>query len=127
MPKLWLAGAACLLLACSSAPASVQADAATADGGACPNDWPATCPDPNLRWTGQIDAIVVAKCAPCHNAQGPNPDLQFSADAYDLVKAIAKSVGTQVYSCRMPAAGGVPLTATERAALLGWIVCGSPK
>ena len=126
MHKLWLASAACLLAACTSS-APTQMDAGAADVQTCPSDWPATCPDPNLHWTGQIDAIVLAKCAPCHNAQGPNPDLQFSADAYDLVKSIAKSVGGQVYSCRMPAAGGVPLTASERAALLGWIACGAPK
>jgi len=34
---------------------------------------------------------------------------------------------TQVYSCRMPQPGAAPLTEAERAALLGWLVCGAPN
>lgn len=120
---------ALVLTGCPSSPQpQPAADAGAADATQCPDDWPATCPDPTLKWTGQVDAIVLAKCATCHNPEGKNPDLNFRDNAYDLVKALSKSsIRMQVSSCRMPAAGGAPLTATERAQLQGWIVCGTPK
>jgi hypothetical protein len=34
---------------------------------------------------------------------------------------------TEVYACQMPPVDADPLSATERQALLAWLVCGAPN
>ncbi|HEX4459884.1 MAG TPA: hypothetical protein VIA18_18030, partial [Polyangia bacterium] len=43
------------------------ADAAVSD---CPHDLPAACPSPAPSWDGGVEAIIDAKCVPCHQPGG---------------------------------------------------------
>lgn len=92
---------------------------------ACPDDLPGACPSPAPRWTGQVDAIVAAKCTSCHQpgAQAPSPTFH----TYTLAVAAAQRIEMQVYGCRMPLGTAPQLTTDERAAILGWVVCGMPE
>jgi hypothetical protein len=48
-------------------------------------------------------------------------------DSYDAIYRTRTTVLTQLVRCAMPPASEPKLSAEERAALLGWLVCGAPQ
>jgi uncharacterized membrane protein len=107
----WLALAGATACSSSSAPAS------------CPNDLPAACPEAPPTFSGGVGALIQSRCAICHSTGGINPNPLL--ETYDEIQAQARTAEFQVLSCLMPPAPEAPLTADERQALLGWIVCGA--
>jgi MYXO-CTERM domain-containing protein len=107
---------AALLAGCDGPPAT----------GACPNDLPAACPSPPPSWSRDVQPIVAAHCAVCHSPTGINPTRPFTT--WQQVDGQRGDILSQVYACKMPPPdGGVaPPVGTERALLLGWLVCGAP-
>ncbi len=106
----------------------VAAGAAGCTGGAtqsdCPSDLPMSCPAGAAGYQATIAPLIESRCMPCHGPGGASGHLlQTYQEVYDLRGVVLD----QVYSCRMPQAGATPLTSTERAALLGWLVCGAPN
>jgi mono/diheme cytochrome c family protein len=104
------------------------------DGGACPNDLPAECPSDAPGYAATIAPIVKTRCLGCHAPGGQAADKPLGT--WDDVHARRSAVLNQVYSCSMPPTEGGPLgmpstgsglTDAERAALLGWLVCGAPN
>jgi hypothetical protein len=103
---------------------SLALAACGSSGGTCPNDLPMTCPSAVPSYTNDVAPIIQAHCVKCHSAGG----VEYSRplDTYAGVTA-QTGVLDQVYACRMPPAPEAPLTSAERAKLLGWIVCDSPR
>ena len=103
------------LAACAARPSS------------CPDDLPASCPTSGApSYQATVAAIIADKCDTCHAPGGLDSSLPLTT--YNEVFTNRRTVLDQVYNCLMPntGAGGVALTADERAALLAWLVCGSP-
>jgi hypothetical protein len=90
----------------------------------CPNDLPMQCPSPAPSYANQVSLIFAGHCVKCHAAGQVEASRPLTS--YSAVRA-QPGVLTQVYACRMPPAGEPPLSATERATLLAWLVCGSPQ
>ena len=84
-----------------------------------PQPAPASAPT----WSGEVAAIVKARCATCHVPGGAEASKPLTT--YAEVHALRSSVLNQVYACKMPLAGAPELEASERAALLAWLVCGA--
>lgn len=85
---------------------------------------PTVCPAPAPRYA-DVETIVGQRCVSCHYGmpQGPWPltDYQSVVDWQDLIR-------NDVLNCTMPPAdSGVVMTAAERAAILTWILCGTPE
>jgi len=89
----------------------------------CPNDLPASCPAPAPGYQAQIAPLIANRCGRCHGPGGPAQTIPLVN--YDAVYVRRSVVLTQVYGCKMPPAGEPTLSSEERAALLGWLVCGS--
>jgi hypothetical protein len=117
--------AALLSMACKHQGTEPPVDATVLDGAPvdCPNDLPRTCPMPAPTWSGTVQSIVQIECASCHSAGGDAPTLLL--DTYQRVFDHRVAVLDQTYACWMPPANGGMLSPTERAALLGWLVCGA--
>jgi len=92
---------------------------------ACPNDLPAACPSPTPSWDGGVSQIIASKCIPCHMPGGLAFDNPLTD--YNSVYQRRGIVLDQVYSCYMPPPDAAQLDASERQALLGWMVCGAPN
>jgi hypothetical protein len=114
---LWLAAAAC------NQPMAKVDDLAVPL--MCPNDLPAACPSPAPSWSGDIAAIMAARCAACHAPGGSVSEKPLTTYAEVYQRRV--TVLTEVYGCLMPPAGADPLSAAERQDLLGWLVCGAPN
>ena len=99
------------------------AAACGSDGGACPDDLPSSCPSDAPGYAATIAPLLEARCVTCHTAGGQAPSKTFGTHAE--VYAQRAGILNQVYGCRMPPAGVTALTDDERAALLGWLVCGA--
>lgn len=95
------------------------------DGGACPSDLPAACPTPVPSYQADIAPLIAVRCGPCHAAGGQAVDRPLMS--YAAVYGSRSLVLNQVYGCVMPPAGAAGLQASERAALLGWLVCHAPN
>lgn len=96
-----------------------------ADGGSCPNDLPADCPTPAPTYADDAAPIIEARCFECHGPGGvAQPRRDFTT--YDGVFAQRGPMLNQVYACRMPPEGAMPLLPDERTVLLQWLVCGAP-
>jgi hypothetical protein len=105
---------ALLLAACTADPP------ATSD---CPDDLPEECPSPAPTWSADVAPIVARTCATCHDGAIQSPILQDR----DTIFASRGPVLDQVYACLMPPpTSGLALDDDERAAFLGWLVCGAP-
>jgi uncharacterized membrane protein len=93
----------------------------------CPNDLPMSCPSPAPSFAGEVNAIIQDRCATCHAPGQQSPTLPMQT--YDQILALALHRGmlNQVSTCRMPLAGGPPLTTDERQVLMAWLVCGAPN
>jgi hypothetical protein len=94
------------------------------DAGAllCAVEPPTICPDPAPRFA-DVQPILQERCVVCHSGLpgGPWPLLQYShvADWQDVIRG-------QMLDCSMPPPdAGVRMEATERVAILTWILCGS--
>ena len=106
-------------------PVGATVDAGAADGASsCPSDLPASCPGAPPSYADQIAPIIQARCASCHapGAVEGNHDYTTWVGLY----AERGTILSQVYTCAMPQAGSTPLTASERTAVLDWLVCGAP-
>lgn len=89
----------------------------------CPNDLPESCPSPEPGYAADVAAIVAERCATCHSPGGQAASTLLTD--YAQVYAKRTTVLTRVYACKMPPPGAPELTDEERAALLGWLVCGA--
>jgi hypothetical protein len=120
---------AALLLAMLACAVMLAVAACTSSSGAaasCPNDLPSSCPMPTPSWDAAVAPIVQTRCSPCHFPGGAAyPAQDFSS--YEGVYARRTNVLDQVYGCVMPPAGATPLTPSERAEILGWLVCHAPN
>jgi hypothetical protein len=137
-----VAAAAVALVACFVSDPQPVSDAGAADGpvsdaGAdgpsssdagpsCPLDLPTACPTPAPSFQTSVFPTIQARCWGCHGDGGIEVSTH-PLETYDLVFAQRRSVLTQVYGCLMPPADASALTSEERAALLGWLVCGAPN
>jgi hypothetical protein len=103
-------------------------DDAPADGGdaGCPNDVPASCPPNPPSYSVDIAPILSRRCAPCHFPGGVEAQ-KHDFSTYPNVHAQAGAILGQIHACLMPPPDAGQPTADERAALLAWLVCGSPN
>jgi hypothetical protein len=121
-----LVAAVVLLVSCgetSGSTSSATGSGGAGGGGSCPNDLPASCPSPAPKWAADVAVVVEARCAICHAAGGAAADKPLTDHAE--VFARKGAVLNQVHACKMPPEGATPLTAAERLALEGWLVCGA--
>jgi hypothetical protein len=100
-------------------------DAGTEAGTMCPNDLPDTCPTPTPSYTGSVSAIITSKCNGCHADGGVGQSTE-DFSSYDRIHSRRGPILSQVFGCLMPPPDAGPLTATERAQLLGWLACEAP-
>jgi hypothetical protein len=100
--------------------------AACGDDKTCPNDLPAACPDPAPSYAQTIAPLISNRCYPCH---GPGGVEQAAHDftSYQGVFDQRTMILDAVYACRMPPGDSPQLSADDRAALLGWLVCHAPN
>jgi len=93
----------------------------------CPDDLPRSCPNPAPTFSADVSPLIQKHCAGCHSADGEEPNRPLIN--YDSITgsmdATARMVETQLVACAMPPSNQPPLTAEERQAILGWIVCGA--
>ncbi len=90
----------------------------------CPNDLPSACPGAPS-YANEIAPLIEARCFPCHASggeAGPNWLLTDHANVFAKQNQVLK----EVYACVMPPSGAKNLEASERAALLAWLVCEAP-
>ena len=109
----------------SSMPAPVT-DAASDAPPACPSDLPAACPSPPPGYDAAVLPLLAHRCWGCHGDGGIEVN-QHDLGTYDGVFRQRSAVLNQVYGCLMPPSDAAALTPDERAALLGWLVCGAPN
>lgn len=114
-----------LLAACGDTEGSTAGGGGAGGGTSCPNDLPASCPVPAPTWATDVAPVIEARCATCHATGGIAADKPLTSHAE--VFARKGAVLNQVHACKMPQAGSPQLTAAERAAVLGWLVCGAPN
>jgi uncharacterized membrane protein len=74
-----------------------------------------------------VNGIIQTRCSVCHVPGGAEPNRPYQTYAQIAVPDTRRAILTQVYACRMPPAGALPLTTDERQALLAWLVCGGPN
>lgn len=97
------------------------------DGGAlhCAVDAPTSCPADGPTYE-TVQPIFAGRCIPCHNGlaiDGPWP-----LKTYEEIVSWSDDVRTKLLLCEMPPAdGGIPITDEERAALLQWLRCDTPR
>jgi uncharacterized membrane protein len=101
-----------------------------AGGGAaeqCPDDLPdsAGCPNTAPSYAAQVGEVIERRCAVCHYPGNNQSTKVF--DDYAGIFAERRTMLTQIYGCKMPLAGAMPLSPAERKALLQWFVCGAPN
>jgi hypothetical protein len=121
-------------LACTSdgtgADIVAQTSPPVGDGGAgassCPDERPASCPNPAPSWATDVAPIFSGYCAYCHGPNGIAATVdQFTT--YDVIYGDRQAILDQVNLCRMPTDAGIPLPEDLRATLLTWLVCGAPN
>jgi len=118
-----------LLAACGRTESSTGGGGGDAGGGGagggkgCPNDLPASCPSPAPGWAADVAPVIAARCATCHVKGGVAADKPLTSHAEVFFRK--GSVLNQIHACKMPQAGSPQLSAAERAAVQGWLVCGA--
>jgi hypothetical protein len=115
-------------LACSpsssgGSPADAAADAPAE--AACPSDLPVACPQPAPGFDAAVLPIVTRRCWGCHG-DGGIENAQHDLGSYDTIFRQRSAMLNQVYGCLLPPSDAAALTPDERAAILGWLVCGAP-
>ncbi|HEY4121431.1 MAG TPA: hypothetical protein VGM56_26380 [Byssovorax sp.] len=120
-----VAVAALASIAFTSACGSDGGGGGAGGGSSCPDDLPTSCPATHPVYA-DVAPIITQRCDPCH-AQGGEEDDRL-LETYAEVFAQRQEILTQVYDCLMPNAseGQAPLSATDRATFLQWLVCMSP-
>lgn len=93
--------------------------------GACPNDLPASCPAEVPSYAAEIAPLIHDRCAPCHSPGGQAATKPLTS--YVEVYGRRSAVLDQLHACNMPPPAAAQPTATERKAILGWLVCGAPS
>lgn len=104
------------LMACSSHSAATVT---------CPEDLPAACPANAPSYQLDVAPIFASRCVVCHSPDGS--DTQRTFVNYLAIYANRGAILDQVYACNMPPSGAASPTASERAKLLTWLVCGAPN
>jgi hypothetical protein len=100
--------------------------ACSGENPACPADEPASCPSPAPSYASQVGPLIDQYCAVgCHTAGGTASDRPL--DSYATVFARRSGVLDQTYQCAMPPIGSPVPSEPDRAAILGWLVCGAPN
>ncbi len=117
----------CIDVGCGSGGTASQApDGSTSDASVCPQALPAGCPSLAPSYAMQIGPLITQRCVPCHGPGGAAyPARDFTT--YDRVHRQRAEMLTQIYGCRMPPAGALPLTAEELRSVQTWFVCGAPN
>jgi mono/diheme cytochrome c family protein len=72
-----------------------------------------------------VGPVIESHCAVCHTPGGVSAN--WSLTNYDQLYTLRFEAQSELASCEMPPADAGQLTASERAALLGWLVCGAPQ
>ena len=80
---------------------------------------------PMPSYQNDVAPIFANRCTACHSPTGQEPTRLLTD--YADVFAQRSAVLTQVYGCLMPPAGAMAPSASERALLLDWLVCGAPN
>ena len=93
--------------------------------GDCPNDLPKSCPSPAPSYQTTVGPIINLRCVTCHSPGGQEASRPLQT--YSQVYSERSAVLNQVYACNMPPGSAAQPTEQERAALLGWLVCGAPQ
>jgi hypothetical protein len=91
----------------------------------CPDDLPPNCPDPAPSYGSDVSTLITSYCVPCHRAGGLAADRQFGT--YSGVFKNRTDMLSRLAKCEMPPSCAAQPTATERAALLAWLVCNAPN
>lgn len=91
--------------------------------GSCPNDLPPACPSPAPTFAADAEPVIAAKCRTCHAPNGVEANRPFLN--YNQIFAQRSGMLNQVHACLMPPGDAPQLTAAERLALQGWLVCGA--
>jgi len=106
--------------------ASLQPDQlASAPLPACPDDLPteSACAAATPSYATDIAPLIEARCGACHDPG--QLSASFPLAPYAKLYDQRRSVLNQIFTCKMPPACAHELAPEERAALLGWFVCGA--
>jgi uncharacterized membrane protein len=93
----------------------------------CKKDEPVAPVIPKVTYNGDIKAILVLRCTPCHLANGTNPNkwddfAQASAKVATILDRIQRAPGTAGF---MPRNGTEQIPATEIAKIKQWVTDGT--
>ena len=119
MPSAFASTSLCLIVV-----VSVVGCASKAGSDECSVNVPTSCPDPTLTYASEVGATLKATCSPCHAPGGVESTVPLTD--YSQVSKRLTSVAGQLQTCTMPPAGAMALAASDRQAILDWIVCGAP-
>jgi hypothetical protein len=75
-----------------------------------------------------VAPIFASRCSVCHHSGGL--ETMYIFDTYAQVHdntTVRTRILTQIFGCRMPPPCAPDLTASERATMLKWLVCGGPE
>ena len=112
-------GALVLLAACGGG-----SSAGAGGAGDCPDEVPTACPVPPPHFAADVLPIFTAVCTNCHAPGGAASGQPLTS--YAEISQRKDAILLQIDSCRMPPSPTPTLMAEQRAAILGWIVCGAP-
>jgi len=91
--------------------------------GGCGDKAPAKCPSPAPSFSKEVFPIFEAKCNNCHVGD-PGP---WAFGEYGHIRDWRLNILIDVEGCTMPPLdAGATLSADERRAVLGWLVCEAP-
>jgi uncharacterized membrane protein len=93
----------------------------------CKKDEPVVPVIPKITYNGDIKAILVLRCTPCHLANGTNPNkwddfAQASAKVATILDRIQRTPGT---AGAMPRGASAQIPADEIAKIKQWVVDGT--
>lgn len=109
---------AALATACSDDPQSEP------EAAACDAPERSSCPATTPSYAADVAPLIAERCARCHRpGAGAN---QPPFDTHAKVFRQAGTILTVLHLCQMPPRGA-PLSADERALLIGWLACGAPE
>jgi hypothetical protein len=83
------------------------------------------CDTATPSYATEIASLVEAHCLDCHFAGNHNSSVVLETQSE--LNRQRGLVETQVYRCQMPPSDGGPLSTSDRARLLKWLVCGAPN
>lgn len=89
----------------------------------CPDDVPAGCPAVAPGFAADVAPIIAGHCQKCHAPGGMAAAFPFQT--YDQIAPLAGDINLQLQTCAMPPPPEPRLSAVERQAMFGWILCGA--